>query len=135
MAHVLIPVTAPDAAQRAVIALLAEPRDPHLMVELLALVEPRRPGKVRMFVSEAQARAQVESAARRWLAPLEAMLSAAHVSFSSTVLLGPVRASLRQAVARAGIDRVLLPAPEGGFISRREHARVTALAAHPVTVA
>ena len=109
MARILIPFAEPDGALRAVVRILDEPPDPRLAVHLLAAVEPLRPGRVRMFVPAAQAEAQVRDAARRWLAPLEAALRAAGVAVTTEISLGPPRATIREATARPGFDRVILP--------------------------
>ena len=135
MDRFLIPFAEPEGALRAVDAFLREPRDDSHTVHLAAVVEPLRPGKVRMFVSAERAEALVRDAARRWLAPLEAKLAAAGVPFVSEIVLGPPRATIRMLTQRADIDRVLLPPPRMGMLGRRDIERIRDLSPHPVTVA
>jgi hypothetical protein len=131
MARVLIPFAEPAGALRAVAQLLDESPDPRLTVHLLAAVEVRRPGKVRMFVSAEAAAAQARAAGERWLAPLDAALRAARVPCTSEVIVGPVRATLRDALARDDVDRVLLPPPRLRLFAWREQA---SHCPHPVTL-
>jgi len=88
MQRLLIPFAEPRGAARAVEAMLREPRNDALVVHLVAVVEPLRPGKVAIFLSAGRAEALVRDAARRWLAPLEARLSAAGVAFHVSEVLG-----------------------------------------------
>ena len=101
MPRLLIPFAEPDGADRAVDALLREPRDDALTVHLAAVVEPLRPGKVAIFVSAERAESMVRDAAQRWLAPLEAKLAAAGVPFQSEVVLGAPRTTIRALAQRA----------------------------------
>jgi len=135
MNRFLIPFAEPEGALRAVDAFLRQPRDDSNTVHLAAVVEPLRPGKVRMFVSAERAETMVREAARRWLAPLEAKLAAAGVTFVSEIVLGPPRATIRALTQRADIDRVLLPPPRRGTLGRRDIERIRDLSPHPVTVA
>ena len=135
MNRFLIPFAEPEGALRAVDAFLREPRDDSNTVHLVAVVEPLRPGKVRMFLSAERAEAMVREAALRWLAPLEAKLAAAGVRFVSEIVLGPPRATIRALTQRANIDRVLLPPPRMGTLGRRDIERIRDLSPHPVTVA
>jgi len=134
MTRLLIPFAEPEGAARAVDQLLREPRSDALTVYLAAVVEPLRPGKVAIFVSAERAEAMVRDAARRWLAPLEAKLSAAGVPFKSEVVLGSPRETIRGLAGRADIDRVMLPPPRIGM-GRRDIERICDLSPHPVTVA
>ena len=134
MQRLLIPFAEPEGAARAVDALLREPRNDAVTVHLAAVVEPLRPGKVAMFVSAARAESMVRDAARRWLAPLEAKLTAAGVRFESEVVLGPPRATIRALAQRADIDGVMLPPARIGM-GRRDIERICDLSPHPVTVA
>ena len=131
----LIPFAEPQGAMRAVDEFLRAPRDTSHSVHLAAVVEPLRPGKVRMFLSAERAEAMVREAARRWLAPLEAKLAAAGVPFVSEVVLGAPRPTIRALTQRADIDRVLLPPPRAGMLGRRDIDRIRDLSPHPVTVA
>jgi nucleotide-binding universal stress UspA family protein len=135
MVRFLIPFAEPDGALRAVDAFLREPRNEPHTVHLAAVVEPLRPGKVRMFLSAERAEALVREAARRWLAPLEAKLAAAGVPFVSEIVLGAPRPTIRTLTQRTDIDRVLLPPPRMGMLGRRDIDRIRDLSPHPVTVA
>ena len=134
MAILLIPFAEPEGAQRAVEALLREPHDSALVVRLVAVVEPLRPGKVAMFVTAARAESLVREAAQRWLAPLAAQLGAAHIAFTTEVILGPARKTIAALTQRDDIDRVLLPPPPSGWFSRHESERIRDLSPHPVTL-
>lgn len=133
MARVLVPITDLAGAQLALAQLLAEPTDPHLSVHLLAAVEPLRPGKVRGFVTAEEAVTQVRDAARRWLAPLEAMLDAARIPYTSEIVVGPSRTALRAATAGGTIDRVLLPGTAAGRFKFLGSSQLPANRHHPVT--
>ncbi len=134
MTRVLIPFAEPDGARRAVEALLREPRSASLHVHLLAVVEPRTGGKVGIYLTRARAEAMAHDAARRWLAPLEAMLAAAGVAHSTQVALGSPRATIRAAADRDDIDRVVLPPAGDRWLERRERARIRDRSPHPVTL-
>src|SRR3954466_1653169 len=108
MPRVLIPFSDARRGERAVRRLLAGPRDPALVVELLAIVDPLTSGKVAVFVSPATAKAQSRAAAARWLTRLESMLDSAGVRHHSSVAVGSIRRILREAGERHDIDRVLL---------------------------
>jgi hypothetical protein len=130
----LIPFAEPEGALRAVDAFLQGQRSASDTVHLAAVVEPLRPGKVMIFVSAERAEAMVREAARRWLVPLEAKLTAAGVPFVSEIVLGPPRSTIRTLTQRADIDRVLLPPPRIGFLGRRDIDRIRDLSPHPVAV-
>ena len=134
MTRVLIPFAEPDGAQRAVEALLREPRCGPLTVHLVAVVEPLRPGKVAMFVSAERAESLVREAAERWLAQVAPPLAAAAVPFTTEILLGPPRETIAGLTRRGDIDRVVLPPPPSGWLSRHEGERIRALSPHPVTL-
>ena len=108
MARILVPFSDPASGERAVRRLLARPRDATLEVDLLAIIDPLTPGKVRVFVSPGQAKAQATAAAWHWLGRLEAMLDAAGVAFRSRIATGRLRDILRAEGARHDIDEVLL---------------------------
>ena len=108
MVRVLIPFSDFASGQRAVRRLLQEPRNPRLSVELLAIVDPLRSGKVAVFVSRADAHAQARAAASRWLLQLQPMLDDAGIAYRSSIAVGPVREMLRRAGERTDIDRVVL---------------------------
>jgi hypothetical protein len=134
MARVLIPFSEPDGALRAVAQLLAEVPDPRLRVHLVAIVEVRRPGKVRMFVDAATAQAQAQAAGKRWLALLAGVLDAARVPCTAEVIMGSPRTALRATLARTDVDRVLLPPPRMRLFSWGERARLAQRCPHPVTL-
>ena len=135
MPRLLIPFADPQGAARAVDALLREPRNHALTVHLVAVIEPLRPGKVAIFVSAKRAETLVRDAARRWLAPLEARLAAAGVTFESEIVLGAPGATIRALTQRANVDRVILPPPRFGMLGRRDIERIRDLSPHPVIVA
>ena len=109
-------------------------RDPRLTVHLLAAVEPRVSGKVRIFMSPECAQAALRDAAQRWLAPLEAMLAAAGVPCTSEIVVGPTWAAIREASSRPDIDRVLLPVKRHSWRGWREHSGYALHSPHRVTL-
>ena len=132
MPSVLIPFSDVRRGERALRRLLAEPRDPALVVELLAIVDPRTSGKVAIFVSPVTAEAQSRDAAGRWLKRLESMLDAAGVPHRSSIAVGPIRDMLREAGERPGIDRVLLGTREHDPLRRWRRQSVAHLMQRPV---
>lgn len=134
MTRVLIPFSEPEGAARAVAMLVGEAPDRQTSVHLLAAVEPRVSGKVILYVSPTHAEALVRAAAERWLAPLEATLAEAGIPCTSEIVVGPTRDTIRDAAARADIDRVLLPATKHRWLSQRERARIEQRGRHPVTL-
>ena len=134
MARVLIPFAEPEGAMRAVNQLLREPPDPSLHVHLLAAVEPRVSGMVRIFVTEQRAEELVREAARQWLAPLEATLTTANIAYSSEIAVGPPRTIIRAATARTDIDRVVLPPSNHGVLAQLERGWIRDHSPHPVTL-
>ena len=134
MTRVLIPFADPEGARRAVEALLREPRSASLHVHLLAAVEPRTGGKVAIYLTRGRAEAMALDAARRWLAPIEAMLAAAGVAHSSEVVLGAPRVAIRAAADRPDIDRVVLPPAGDRWLARREWTLIRERSPHPVTL-
>jgi nucleotide-binding universal stress UspA family protein len=134
MAKVIIPFAEPEGAQRAVDALLREPRDAALSVHLVAVVEPLRPGKVAMFLTAERAESMVRDAAQRWLAPLAAQLVAARVPSTTEVVIGPARKTIAKLTQRDDVDRVLLPPPPSGWLSCHESERIRDRSPHPVTL-
>ena len=132
MPRVLIPFSELRSGERAVRRLLAEPRDSTLHVELMAIVDPLVAGKVAVFVSRERAESQSRAAAQRWLAHLDAMLEAAGVPHRASIVVGSVRAALREAGARSDIDRVLLGARERDPLRRWRRQAVAHLMQRPV---
>jgi nucleotide-binding universal stress UspA family protein len=134
MTRVLIPFSEPQGAARAVAMLIGEAPDRQTSVHLLAAVEPRVSGKVVLYVSPAHGEALVRAAAERWLAPLEAALAAAGIPCTSEIVVGPTRATIRDAAARVDVDRILLPAAKYRWLSQRERAQIEQRGRHPVTL-
>lgn len=134
MPKVLIPFVEPEGAQRAVDALSSEPADPSVTAHLVAVVEPRRPGKVAMFVSADRAEALVREAAQRWLAPLSAQLAAAGIACTTEIVLGRPAQAIATLTQRPDVDRVMLPPPRAGWLSRREERHIRDVSPHPVTL-
>jgi hypothetical protein len=138
MNRVLIPFTDPESAERAVRKLLDEAPSPALEVELLAVIEPLVPGKVRVFLSPERAEGLARAAAERWLARLEALLDAANIRHRSEIAVGRPAAVIEAALRRPNIDRVLLPARHSRWLSAataaERSAQLTRTARHPVTV-
>ena len=132
MPRVLIPFSDVGRGERAVRRLLGETRDPSLVVELLAIVDPLTSGKVAAFVSPATAEAQSRAAAGRWLTRLESMLDAAGVPHHSSVAVGSIRHMLRKAGERSDIDRVLLGTREHDPLRRWRRQFVARLMQRPV---
>ena len=108
MYRVAVPFADLASGERAVDVLVRAPRDPELQVELVAMVDPLRPGKVAVFVPAATAEAQARQAAQHWLAQLEARLAAASIACRSQVALGPSTRILRDLAARPGLARIVM---------------------------
>ena len=138
MAKVLIPFTDPANAERAVRRLLDESSPSALDVELLAVVEPLTPGKVRMFLSPGHAEDLARAAAVQWLTHLGALLAAAGVPYRSEIAVGRAGPAIAAAVRHKHVDRVLLPGSSPWWLSalgaRWRSARLTRAAHHPVIV-
>jgi hypothetical protein len=138
MNRVLIPFTDPESAERAVRKLLDEAPSPALEVELLAVVEPLVPGKVRVFLSPERAECLARAAAERWLARIEALLDAANIRHRSEIAVGRPAAVIDAALRRPNIDRVLLPARRSRWLSAataaERSAQLTQTSRRPVTV-
>jgi hypothetical protein len=138
MNRVLIPFTDPESAERAVRKLLDEAPSPTLEVELLAVVEPLTPGKVRIFLSPERAESLARAAAARWLSRIEALLDAANIRHRSEILIGHPAVVIDEALRRPNIDRVLLPARRprwrSAAIAAKQSAKLTRIVRHPVTV-
>ncbi len=79
-------------------------------VELLAVVEPLIPGKVRIFLSRERAETLVRGAAIRWLGQIEKLLAASHINYRSEIMVGRPAEIIASAIRRRDIDQVLLPA-------------------------
>ena len=132
MHRVAIPFSDPASGARALEALLRAPRERGLAVELVAMVEPQRAGKVQVFVSQVQAARSVTRAAQRWLDVLSARLDAAGVPHSGRVALGPPARTLRALGGRADLARIVMAPPASAWPRwRGEHA--LAGATRPVT--
>jgi hypothetical protein len=110
MCKVLVPFTDPDSGERAIRRLLGEqPREP-LDVELLAIAAPPQFHNARGFVSRAGAEAAARAAAACWLARLTPMLQAAHVPYSTRVVVGEPLVEVEVALHRPDVDRIVVPA-------------------------
>jgi hypothetical protein len=133
MHRVAIPFSDPSSGARALDALLRAPRERGLAVELVAMVEPRRPGKVAVFVSTAEAERAAVAAAERWLAPLAARLAAAGIPHSTHVAVGAPTRTLRALAARGDLARIVV-APAAAPWQRWRGAQALAGARGPVTV-
>jgi hypothetical protein len=108
---VAIPFSDPADGARAVDALLAAPRHPRLAVELIAMVEPLRSGKVAVFVSDERAERDARAAAARWLSRLEQRLERARVPYRSSVAVGPVTRTLRELGERREFAQLMVADP------------------------
>jgi hypothetical protein len=109
MPRIAIAFDTPADGIAAVDALLASACDPSLEVELVAMVDPLRSGKVAVFVSKARAASQARKAAARWLAPLAAALASAGVRCQTQVAIGPPARTLRQLAERTDLAQVIRP--------------------------
>lgn len=116
---IAIPFSDLAGGARAVETLLSAPRPPGLEVELIAMVEPLRPGKVAVFVSAETAERQVREAAGRWLLDLEARLEQAGVVCRSMVAVGPSSRTLRLLAGRRDISQIMMPEPASAPWRRR----------------
>jgi hypothetical protein len=112
MLRIAIPFSDLASGERAVAALVRELADDVSDVELVAMVEPLRPGKVAVFVSEEAARAQASAAAQNWLAALEPKLRNAGVRCRGSVALGPPTVTLRRLAERADVARIWMAEPD-----------------------
>ena len=112
MPRILVPFSDFASGERAVRRLIARRRDHGVDVELLAVVDPVRPGKVAVFVSPERAEAQARDAARLWLRELEARLDAAGIAHRANVAVGHLRDILKREGARPDIDEVVLGTAE-----------------------
>ena len=129
MSRVLIPFSDFASGERAIARLAARPRDPHLEVEILAIVDPLTPGRIPMIVSARRAEVQAVAAARRWLDRLEPMLDDARIRYRSQIAVGPVTDILRRAGARDDVDEIILGTRERDPLQRLRR-RVVAHAMH-----
>ncbi|HEY1325811.1 MAG TPA: hypothetical protein VGI14_02665 [Casimicrobiaceae bacterium] len=111
MHRVAIPFADFENGARAVDSLVRAPRDAQLEVELVAMADPLRPGKVAVFVSSETAQAQVRAAAQQWLAQLGAKLEAASIPHRAHIAVGPVTATLRGLAHRRDLARIVLAHP------------------------
>jgi len=108
---VAIPFSDLASGARALDAVLGAPRNPRLEVELIAMVEPLRPGKVAVFVSAERAERDARAAAERWLSELEPRLERAQVPYRSSVVLGPVTRTLRKLGERHEFAQLMVADP------------------------
>jgi len=115
---VLIPFSDPASGKRAVRQLLSDRPSSPFEVELLAVVEPLTPGKVRIFLSPERAEALVRAAAVRWLSELEELLAASQVRYRSQVMVGQRTQIVSTAIRRGDVDQVLLPANGPRWLNR-----------------
>jgi nucleotide-binding universal stress UspA family protein len=99
-----------EGAKRAIRRLLAEHRSRDTEVRLLAVVEVLIPGKVSIYLSEAQAEKLAREAAARWIDDLESILKSAGIQYTSEIAVGSPKKLIPAAMARTDVDRVLLPA-------------------------
>jgi hypothetical protein len=136
MPRILIPVTDPVRAERAVRALIDEAHGSPLEIEVLlvAIAEPLTPGRIPLYLSPSRAEALAAEAARRWLAPLESILQHAGFRHRSMVRAGRVREIVAEVVQDEGVSRVLLPSIHRGLRGRREGERLAREAHLEVTV-
>lgn len=111
MLRIAIPFSDLASGERAVAALMRDRAYDASEVELVAMVEPLRPGKVAVFVSEQAARAQATAAAETWLTALEPKLRKAGLRCRGTVALGPPTATLRQLAERSDLARIWMAEP------------------------
>lgn len=132
MPRVLIPFSDFRTGERAVRRLLARRRAASADVELLAVVDPLTPGKVRMFVSPELAKAQAGAAASRWLDALESMLENAGVAGRSRIAVGPLHRILEDEGARDDIDEVLLGTRQHDPLRGVRRRRVAQAMARPL---
>jgi hypothetical protein len=112
MQRVAIPFSDPASGKRAVAALVRAPRDAQLEVELIAMVDPLRTGKVAVFVPKATAAAQATAAASQWLAELGGVLDRAGLPYRTHIALGPARRTLRHLARRPDVARIFMAVPE-----------------------
>jgi hypothetical protein len=112
MYRVAVPFSDLTTGERAIAALVAAPHTPALEVELVAMIEPLRPGKVAVFVSAATAEAQARDAAGHWIARLAAMLDQARIAHRARIEVGSATRTLRELAARPDIARIVMAVPE-----------------------
>jgi hypothetical protein len=108
---VAIPFSDLAGGARAVDALLAGPRHPRLEVELIAMVEPLRAGKVAVFVSAKRAEDDARAAAARWLSELGTRLERAGVPYRSSIATGPSTRILRELGERPEFSQLMVADP------------------------
>lgn len=134
MHRVAIPFADLRSGARAVDALLAAPHDAALEVELIAMVEPLRPGKVAVFVSADEAEAQARKAAEDWLSSLRERLDAAGIPHRARIVSGPPTRTLRRLAERPDLARIVLADPaEAPWRSWSRHLALRG-AASPIIV-
>ena len=134
MVRVAIPFSDLAGGEHAVGARLRGARAPSLEVELIAMVEPLRSGKVAVFVSRDAARAQCEAAATAWLAHLGSVLAQAGVHYTSRTAIGPPTRTLRELAVRRDLARIVIAGPATRPWRTRWRQLVLRAASAPVTV-
>ena len=133
MARILVPFSDLASGERAVSRLIARRRGrPQLRVELLAIVDPLRSGKVAIFVSRELAREQSRAAAQAWLRTLAARLDAAGIAHRSNVAFGTFRDILKRARTRTDIDEVVLGTDEHDVLRGLRRRLVAQAMARPL---
>lgn len=110
MLKILIPFSDPAGGVRAVRRLLTDRPSSPFEVELLAVVEPLTPGKVRIFLSPERAETLVRTADVRWLGDVEKLLATSQIAYRSQIMVGRRAQIVSSAIRRRDIDQVLLPA-------------------------
>ncbi|MFO1284046.1 MAG: universal stress protein [Burkholderiales bacterium] len=118
MSRVLVPVTDPERAARAVEALVREADRARDEVLLVGIVEPMTPGRIPLYLSPSRAAAMATEAAERWLAPLTATLATAGIRHRAWVHLGRPHAVIDQIARDQRVDRVVFPASRSEFWKR-----------------
>ena len=112
MSHlVAIPFSDPAGGARALDALLKAPRHPRLEAELIAMVEPLRPGKFAVFVSAEREERDARAAAARWLSELGQRLERADVPYRTSIAIGPVTRTLHDLGERREFARLMVADP------------------------
>ena len=134
--RIAVPFSDLASGERAVAALLREARgqEGDIEVELVALVDPLRSGKVGIFVSEQRARREARAAGTAWIETLAAQLAGRGIPCRASVVLGPIAAGLRTLGARADLARIVVAALPGGAWRHWPRRFALHAAVRPVTV-
>ena len=134
MNRIVVPFSDAASGERAVAALLREPRAADLEVELVAMVDPIRPGKVAVFVTRERAQGQATDAAQDWLARLASRHARADVPHRTRVAVGSATRTLRELAQRGDIARIVIAVPEEAPWRNWWRHFALRTAASPVTV-